>query len=98
MSDLYVMQATLVSADYVSFRNHTTFKGVADWADEHLADVSMQLSEYVTGSKAYIVRLTDAQLSDAEWEAAFENGYVNIAGIKFYLTEGRRVRVGTGML
>lgn len=98
MSDLYVMQATLASADYVSFRDHATFKGVADWADEHLADVSMQLSDYVTGSKAYIVRLTDAQLSDAEWEAAFENGYVNIAGIKFYLTEGRRVRVGTGML
>lgn len=98
MNDLYAMQATLASADYVSLRDPATFKSIMDWSDAHQADVSMQLSDYVTGSKAYIVRLTDAQLSDAEWATAFENGYINVAGIKFYLTEGRRVRIGTSML
>lgn len=98
MSDLYAMQATLASVDYVSLTDPATFRGIAYWADAHQAEITVQLSDYVIGSKAYIVRLTDVQLSDAEWDAAFENGYVNIAGIEFYLTEGRRIRFGTCMM
>lgn len=99
MSDLYIMQATLTSVDYVSFTDPATFKGIADWSDAHQADVSVQRSEFVEGPRAYIVKITDAQLSEDEWNAAFENGYgyVDIAGIEFYLTEGRRVRFGIHM-
>lgn len=100
MNDLYAMQATLTSVDYVSFTDIATFKGIAEWSDAHQSDVHVQCSEFVKGPKAYIVQLTDAQLSEAEWEAAFENGfgYVDVAGVKFYLSEGRRVRIGTSML
>lgn len=100
MNDLYAIQATLTSVDYVSFTDLATFKGIAEWSDAHQSDVHVQRSEFVKGPKAYIVQLTDAQLSEAEWEAAFENGfgYVDVAGIKFYLSEGRRVRIGTSML
>lgn len=100
MSDLYAMQATLTSVDYVSFTDLETFKGIAEWSDAHQSDVHVQRSEFIKGPKAYIVQLTDAQLSEAEWSAAFENGYgyVDVAGVKFYLSEGRRVRIGTSML
>ena len=99
MSDMYIMQTTLTSVDHVSLTDPAVFKGIADWADAHQADVSVQLSEYVKGPKAYIVQITDAQLSEDEWNAAFENGYgyVDIAGIKFYLSEGRRIRFGIRM-
>lgn len=99
MSDLYMMQATLTSVDYVSLTDPATFKGIADWSDAHQADVSVQRSEFVKGPRAYIVKITDAQLSEDEWNAAFENGYgyVDIAGIEFYLTEGRRIRFGISM-
>lgn len=86
-----VIVATLVSTNYISFANHEAFKGIIDWADKHRANFSMQLSEYVKGPKAYIVRLSDAELTEAEWQDAFEKNYVNVAGFKFYLTEGRYV-------
>lgn len=98
MSDLCVMRATLASEDYVSFTDPETFKGIAEWSDAHQADVSMQLSEYVKSPEAYIVRLSDAQLSEDELDNAFEKGRVDIAGIKFYVTEVRRIRFGTSMM
>lgn len=98
MSDLCMMQATLTSVDYVSLTDPATFKGIADWSDAHQADVSVQRSEYTKGPKSYIIRLTDAQLSEDEWNAAFEKGHVDIAGIKFYLSEGRRIRFGISMM
>lgn len=98
MNDTAVMVATLVSVDYISFANHEAFKGIADWADKHRANFSMQLSEYVKGPKAYIVCLSDAELTEAEWQDAFEKNYVNVAGFKFYLTEGRYEHVCTRVL
>lgn len=99
MSDLYIMQITLTSVDYVSLTDPATFKSIADWSDAHQADITVQRSEYTKGPKSYIIRITDAQLSEDEWNAAIENGYgyVDIAGIKFYLSEGRRIRFGFRM-
>lgn len=98
MNDLYVMQATLASASYMSFVDSGTFKDIAAWADDHTADVSVQRSDYAKGNKVYIVRISDALMSEAEWNEAFERGYVEIANTKFYVTEGRCARVGTSML
>ena len=98
MSDLYAMQATLASANYVSFTDPETFKGVAYWSDAHQADITVQCSEYTKGPKSYIIRLTDAMLSEDELDNAFEKGHVDIAGIKFYVTEVRRIRFGTCMM
>ena len=97
MSDLYIMQTTLTSVDYGSLTDPATFKSIADWSDAHQADVSVQLSEYVNSPEAYIVRLTDAQLSEDELDNAFEKGHVDIAGIEFYVTEVRRIRFGIRM-
>ena len=97
MSDMYIMQTTLTSVDYVSFMDPATFRGIADWSDTHQADITVQRSECIKGPKSYIIRLTDAQLSEDEWDNAFEKDHVDIAGIKFYVTEARRIRFGIRM-
>lgn len=98
MSDFSVFLADLVSANYISFADHESFKDLTEWADAHSADFSMQLSEYNRGPKSYIVRLGSAQLTDDEQQSALEKGYMNIAGYKFYLAEGRYKSVGTCVL
>lgn len=98
MSDLYAIQATLTSVDYVSLTDPATFKGVAYWSDAHQAEITVQRSEYTKGAKSYIIRLTDALLSEDELDNAFEKGHVDIAGIKFYVAEVRRIRFGTCMM
>lgn len=100
MSNLYVMQTTLTSVGYVSLTDPAVFGGLADWSDAHQANISVQRSAFIKGPKAYIVQITDVQLSADEWSAALEDGYgyVTIAGIKFYLSEGRRVRFGIRMI
>lgn len=98
MNNIPVFFADLVSANYISFANHEAFKDLTAWADTHGADFSMQLSEYNRGPKSYIVRLGSAQLTDDEQQSALEKGYMNIAGYKFYLAEGRYKSVGTCVL